>query len=162
MISLTTSLLEVARKADKEDEKTGICWSGYKRVPGTKPYSPGSCEKKADMADPDLEKAGKMNPEQAEAKPKKKGMTAAKRMDLGTTVVDGKPAEVVSKAPMAGNPNVSDPATTDTMQEDPTVDGLKQPVPYFDIMQLRHPANKLRTPGGFLDKSTTAPTPQSV
>jgi len=27
----------------------GICWTGYKRVPGTKPYSKGSCEKKEEV-----------------------------------------------------------------------------------------------------------------
>jgi hypothetical protein len=28
-----------------EEAKKGRCWTGYKPVPGKKPYSPGSCEK---------------------------------------------------------------------------------------------------------------------
>lgn len=33
-----------------EESKTGRCWTGYKPVPGKKPYSPGSCKKvKEDM-----------------------------------------------------------------------------------------------------------------
>jgi hypothetical protein len=32
-------------KALKESQSPAKCWKGYKRVPGTKEFSKGSCEK---------------------------------------------------------------------------------------------------------------------
>jgi hypothetical protein len=57
---------------------------------------------------------------------------------------------LVVKTPLKDNPLQSDPANTDTTQEDPTVDSLQTPTPYTDIMRARHPAAKLKRPRQFV------------
>ena len=43
---------EVEMKEDKtKSNKDGICWDGYERVPGTKPYEPGSCRPKSENSE---------------------------------------------------------------------------------------------------------------
>lgn len=43
--SWAASKVEELERAEKTSAKKCDCWEGYKRVPGTKPCSPGSCEK---------------------------------------------------------------------------------------------------------------------
>jgi len=44
----------VKKRAMQEDK--GLCWDNYKRVPGKKPYSPGSCVKESPEMNEDLRK----------------------------------------------------------------------------------------------------------
>jgi hypothetical protein len=60
------------------------------------------------------------------------------------------------KAPLPGNELQSNPANTDTMQEDPSVDSLKTPVPYADVMRMRHPSLRIKSPTGFSDPTQFA------
>lgn len=56
-------------------------------------------------------------------------MNSVRKLDMGVAS-----ASVVTKTVSPTNPLESDPTKTDTMQEDPTVDSLKVPTSYFDIM----------------------------
>lgn len=82
---------------------------------------------------------------------------SVRKFDLGvaSTLHWNAPAQ---KAASPVNPNESNPDTTDTMQQDPAVDTLKVPTPYFDIM---HPSRqgKPKQPGRVEAQS---PNPEGI
>lgn len=42
---INATLNEDYSEEELEEDRKANCWKGHKRVPGTKPYSKGSCEK---------------------------------------------------------------------------------------------------------------------
>jgi hypothetical protein len=76
---------------------TEACWDGYKRVPGTKEYSPGSCEKAEESAVDETAAWQKKSGKNKNGGLNQKGVDSYRREHPGSklqTAVTKKPSEL--------------------------------------------------------------------